>query len=148
MTESQLRQMFQNNSDCYADTGVVEKDGSYTEGNVVQAMTEDKFIEVLKNADMVTVDPPRIIDYNQPAIHSKWGEIKIGDNIKWGGQYFGGYNEDGSAKKTIYKHGVNKVVSIFIEFDYLSMKLDNKKEFIINNIIDKNDRYGNWEKVD
>ena len=47
MNENDLRQKFQNASDCYADTGRFENDGSYTEGDVIQAMTEDKFIEVV-----------------------------------------------------------------------------------------------------
>lgn len=42
MTELELRQMFKNLSDCYADTGRFENDGSYTEGEVIQAMTEDR----------------------------------------------------------------------------------------------------------
>lgn len=45
--ESELRQLFKNRSDCYADTGTFENDGSYREGDVIQAMTEDRFIEVL-----------------------------------------------------------------------------------------------------
>lgn len=49
MNEIELRQMFKNNSDCYADTGRFENDGSYTDGDVIQAMTEDRFIEVLRN---------------------------------------------------------------------------------------------------
>ena len=47
MNENELRQKFRDESDCYADTGRFENDGSYTEGGVVQAMTEDKFVEVV-----------------------------------------------------------------------------------------------------
>lgn len=54
MTELELRQMFKNLSDCYADTGRFENDGSYTEGDVIQAMTEDRFIEALKEAKFIT----------------------------------------------------------------------------------------------
>lgn len=54
MTELELRQMFKNLSDCYADTGRFENDGSYTEGEVIQAMTEDRFIEALKEAKFIT----------------------------------------------------------------------------------------------
>lgn len=55
MTELELRQMFKNLSDCYADTGRFENDGSYTEGEVIQAMTEDRFIEVLKEAKLLPI---------------------------------------------------------------------------------------------
>lgn len=48
LNEQQLRQLFKNRSDCYADTSRFENDGSYTEGEVIQAMTEDTFIELLK----------------------------------------------------------------------------------------------------
>jgi hypothetical protein len=50
MNELELRQLFKNLSDCYANTGRFENDGSYTEGEVVQAMTEDRFIEALNQA--------------------------------------------------------------------------------------------------
>ena len=56
--EQQLRQLFKNNSDCYADTGEwvynedlvypTSGDKIYIEGDIIQAMTEDKFIELLK----------------------------------------------------------------------------------------------------
>ncbi len=46
MKEEELRQMFKNNSDCYADTWKEER-GMMIEGEVIQAMTEDKFIEVV-----------------------------------------------------------------------------------------------------
>jgi hypothetical protein len=46
--EERLRQVFKNNSDCYADTWHSEN-GFMEEGEVVQAMTEDKFIEVHKS---------------------------------------------------------------------------------------------------
>ena len=55
MTELELRQMFKNLSDCYADTGRFENDGSYTEGEVIQAMTEDRFIEILKEAKLLPI---------------------------------------------------------------------------------------------
>ncbi len=60
MTELRLRQMFKNLSDCYADTRIFENDGSYTEGEVIQAMTEDRFIEVLKEAKLLRI--PAVID--------------------------------------------------------------------------------------
>jgi hypothetical protein len=55
MTELEFRQMFKNLSDCYADTGRFENDGSYTEGEVIQAMTEDRFIEALKEAKLLPI---------------------------------------------------------------------------------------------
>lgn len=48
MDEQKLRDLFRNMSDCYADTGRFENDGSYSEGEVIQAMTEDRFIEIIK----------------------------------------------------------------------------------------------------
>jgi hypothetical protein len=53
MVESDLRQMFRNMSDCYADTGRFSNDGGYSEGDVVQALTEDRFIELLKSANIL-----------------------------------------------------------------------------------------------
>ena len=55
MNELELRQMFKNLSDCYADTGRFENDGSYQEGEVIQAMTEDRFIETLKQAKLLII---------------------------------------------------------------------------------------------
>jgi hypothetical protein len=55
MNELELRQLFKNLSDCYADTGRFENDGSYTEGEVIQAMTEDRFIEALKEAKILPI---------------------------------------------------------------------------------------------
>lgn len=43
----ELRQLFKNNSDCYADTWKVT-DAGMIEGEPIQAMTEDRFIETLK----------------------------------------------------------------------------------------------------
>lgn len=45
--EAELRQLFKNRSDCYADTWHYEK-GYPEEGEVIQAMTEDRFIETLR----------------------------------------------------------------------------------------------------
>lgn len=36
---------FDNHSDCYADTGRFENDGSYSEGEVIQAMTKEVFLK-------------------------------------------------------------------------------------------------------
>jgi len=48
--EYDVEQLFDNNSDCYADTGRFENDGSYTEGEVISAMTKSKFLECYKAA--------------------------------------------------------------------------------------------------
>lgn len=45
--KEELRQLFKNNSDCYADTGRFENDGNYSEGEVIQAMTEERFLKVV-----------------------------------------------------------------------------------------------------
>lgn len=47
MNEQLLRQHFRNRFDCYADTWKLQADGTYVEGEVVMAMTENKFIAVL-----------------------------------------------------------------------------------------------------
>jgi len=44
---TKLRTLFRNNSDCYADTWKFDNDGNKIEGAVIQAMTEDKFVELL-----------------------------------------------------------------------------------------------------
>jgi hypothetical protein len=48
LEEAKLRQLFKNRSNCYADTGRFENDGSYSEGEVIQAMDENCFINVIK----------------------------------------------------------------------------------------------------
>ena len=53
-TESELRQLFKNLSDCYADTWHSER-GLMEEGEVIEAMTEDRFIEALKQANLLRV---------------------------------------------------------------------------------------------
>lgn len=52
MTELELRQTFKNLSDCYADTRYSER-GFMQEGEVIQAMTEDRFIELLKEVKLL-----------------------------------------------------------------------------------------------
>jgi len=47
--EAELRQLFKNNSDCYADTHWYSDDTippTKVEGDVIQAMTEDTFIKI------------------------------------------------------------------------------------------------------
>ena len=54
MNELELRQMFKNLSDCYADTWIeCPKTGKFIEGEVIQAMTEDRFIEALREAKLL-----------------------------------------------------------------------------------------------
>ena len=56
MTELELRQMFKNLSDCYADTWSQDGLGApMVEGEVIQAMTEDRFIEALKQAKLLPI---------------------------------------------------------------------------------------------
>ena len=51
INEDKLKQVFENFSDCYADTGWFENDGSYTEGEVILAMTKGAFIKALAEVD-------------------------------------------------------------------------------------------------
>lgn len=44
VTDARLRQLFKNNSDCYADT----RDDKGNDGDVIQGMTEDVFLKVVK----------------------------------------------------------------------------------------------------
>ena len=73
MDELELRQLFKNMSDCYADTwedGVEQP----VEGEVIQAMTEDRFIEVIKEIEILNSNQREKIDgaltkiYNQEHI--------------------------------------------------------------------------------
>lgn len=61
-------------------------------------------------------------------------ELKVGDTIFWWGDYFDGFNEDGSMK-TIYLSGVNKVVKTGILYgsknEIECFQLDNDKLFSI-----------------
>lgn len=72
-TELELRQIFKSRSDCYADTGRFENDGSYTEGEVIQAMTEDTFIETLKEAKLLpTLTVTKALpEYTEVLYHAK-----------------------------------------------------------------------------
>jgi len=53
MEEKELRQLFKNMSDCYADTWI-DIGTEMKQGDVVQAMTEDGFISLLKQAKLIT----------------------------------------------------------------------------------------------
>jgi len=49
-TDRELRRLFENNSDCYADTWSQDGLGApMVEGEVIQAMTVNKFIAVVKS---------------------------------------------------------------------------------------------------
>ena len=54
MNEIELRQMFKNLSDCYADTWL-DIGTDMIQGEVIQAMTEDRFIEALKQAKLLVI---------------------------------------------------------------------------------------------
>ena len=47
MNEEQLRQLFKDRSDCYADTWEIMDCETHIEGEVIQAMTEDRFVEIM-----------------------------------------------------------------------------------------------------
>jgi len=58
-SELEIRQLFKDNSDCYADTWTEGEAGRRKEGPVVQAMTEDGFIALLnKVVDTPTKNDP------------------------------------------------------------------------------------------
>jgi len=57
MNESELRTVFKALANCYADTWHSER-GFMEEGEVIQAMTEDRFIEVLINLKVLPLNPP------------------------------------------------------------------------------------------
>ena len=58
MNELELRQMFKNLSDCYADTWL-DIGTDMIQGEVIQAMTEDRFIEALKEAKLLVIPDVR-----------------------------------------------------------------------------------------
>jgi len=47
--EDELRKLFRNNTDCYADTRGIDRLGNPVDGDVIPAMTEDMFIKILKS---------------------------------------------------------------------------------------------------
>ena len=47
VTKKELADIFNGNSDCYANTGRFENDGSYHEGEVIPAMTEEIFVNIV-----------------------------------------------------------------------------------------------------
>jgi hypothetical protein len=57
MNETELRQLFKNSSDCYADTWM-DIGTDMLQGEVIQAMTENRFIEVLRQAKTTLPSKP------------------------------------------------------------------------------------------
>ena len=51
MTAEEKKQLFTSFTDCYADTSIHENDGSYTEGEVIMAITEDSFYKAIGKLD-------------------------------------------------------------------------------------------------
>jgi hypothetical protein len=82
MNELELRQMFKNLSDCYADTRSFGDDGSYIEGEVIQAMTEDRFIEVLNEVkELLTSDVNSLFDLDGKIVPVKFKVSKYEPKI-------------------------------------------------------------------
>lgn len=73
--------------------------------------------------------------------HPLYGTIMLGDRIKWSGDYFDGYNTDGSYKNKHLK-GINIITEIYTDYniDRLCMRLDNHKIFCIVNL-----KTGEWD---
>jgi len=55
MDENELTELFANQSDCYATTGMYVS-GTWVDGEVIQAMTCDRFIEVLKQLGLIKLE--------------------------------------------------------------------------------------------
>jgi len=47
---------FENNFDCYADTWIIENGCTPKEGDVIMAMTKDKFLEIQKQIISITLE--------------------------------------------------------------------------------------------
>lgn len=47
MDKKKLGEIFRNNSNCYADTFTEDDKGNFIEGDVILAMTEERFIQVV-----------------------------------------------------------------------------------------------------
>lgn len=81
-SELELRQLFKNNSDCYADTwdsSNTNDSGCPNEGEVIQAMTEDSFIKLLKELNLIPVQitsyvetPIKQMDDYEFNLHKHW----------------------------------------------------------------------------
>lgn len=67
-------------------------------------------------------------------------DIKVGDSIRWEGNYFTGYNED-RTKKYQFKSGISKVVTLGHEYDENGFILENGK------ILFEKEENKAWKKV-
>ena len=73
MEEKELRQLFKNLSDCYADTWL-DIGIEMQQGEVIQAMTEDRFIETLKEAKLLAA--PAVVGRSELLICPHCGKYK------------------------------------------------------------------------
>jgi hypothetical protein len=80
MNELQLRQLFKNLSDCYADTWHSER-GLMEEGEVIQAMTEDRFIEALKEIKILPIPVAVKSLPTDECVEQWWAEGKESDKF-------------------------------------------------------------------
>jgi hypothetical protein len=78
--------------------------------------------------------------------HSFYGKLYIGDDIKWSGEYFDGYDIDRNMKNK-HQEGINKIIKFFIQNNELMMRLDNRKIFSIKNIKTSEELNDGWEKL-
>ncbi len=67
--ETIMRPLFKNNSDCYADTWM-DIGTDMVQGEVIQAMTEDRFIEVLKQFAIFT--PEELREHDEKVAEKAW----------------------------------------------------------------------------
>ena len=95
-----------------------------------------------KKLDALKIETPT----PEEVTHSIYGEIKIGDTIQWCGDYFDGWNEDGSYK-TKYLSGTNTVSKLFKEPGCSMMELDNGKQFAIRLFRRNIDGPDDWKKL-
>ena len=78
--------------------------------------------------------------------HSLYGKLNIGDDIKWRGEYYAGYDENNNMK-TKHQEGINKIVDFLIQSGVLFMRLDNRKLFIIRDVETGEEPNIEWEKL-
>jgi len=78
--------------------------------------------------------------------HSLYGKLNIGDDIKWWGKYYDGYDENNNMK-TKHQEGINKIVDFLIQSGVLFMRLDNRKLFIIRDVETGEEPNIEWEKL-
>jgi hypothetical protein len=78
--------------------------------------------------------------------HSLYGKLNIGEDVKWGGEYYDGYDENDNIK-TKHQEGINKIVGFLIKDGVLYMRLDNRKLFIIRDVETGEEPNIGWEKL-